>query len=91
MTENRMRVALMAAALAMVLLTAPCYSQDVSGSQGMSSPDGTPGLQGKSRGKGHRGSAQKSEQQQPKVDEKAYRSAIDSLPDKKYDPWREVR
>jgi hypothetical protein len=86
-----MRVTLMASAMAMVLLTAPSHSQDVPGSQGMSSPDGASGLQGKSRGKGHRGSVQKTEQQQPKVDEKAYHSAIDSLPDKKYDPWHDVR
>jgi hypothetical protein len=89
--EIEMRVTLMAAATAMMLLTAPSHAQEGPGSQGLSSPDGASGSAGKSRGKGHRGSAQNTEQQQPKADEKAYRSAIDSLPDKKFDPWHDVR
>lgn len=41
--------------------------------------------------KRHRGNAEKKEQRKPKVDEKAYQSAIDKLPDQKFDPWRTVR
>jgi hypothetical protein len=45
--------------------------------------------------KGHHGgpsSHQKSGSQQPKADEKAYKSALDRIPDGgKYDPWGKVR
>jgi hypothetical protein len=50
--------------------------------QGMSS--GMPG------GKGRHGQQQKSNGPK-KVDEKAYKSALDKLPDKKFDPWQNVR
>ena len=42
-------------------------------------------------GRKNRGSAQKTEQRKPKVDEKAYSNALSTLPDKKYDPWQGVR
>jgi hypothetical protein len=41
--------------------------------------------------KGHEDSAAKSDAQMPKADEKAYAQAINSLPDKKHDPWQGVR
>ena len=42
-------------------------------------------------GRGHHGLKQKSEQPKRKIDEKAYKSALDKLPDKKFDPWQGVR
>ena len=59
-----------------VVLTAPAYS---------------PG-----RGKGggrHAASEQQTEEQKKKAAEaeKAYRSALDKIPDKKYDPWGNMR
>jgi hypothetical protein len=47
--------------------------------------------QGMSGGKKHRANPEKSEQRKPKVDEKAYQSALDKMPDKKFDPWQTVR
>jgi hypothetical protein len=47
--------------------------------------------QGMSGGKRHRGNPEKSAQQKPKADEKAYQSALDKVPDKKFDPWQTVR
>jgi hypothetical protein len=46
--------------------------------------------QGTSGGKRHHGE-QKTEAQKKKPDDKAYNSALRSLPDRPYDPWREVR
>jgi hypothetical protein len=47
--------------------------------------------QGRGGGKKSHGDAAKSEQRKPKVDEKAAQSALDKLPDKKFDPWQTVR
>ena len=55
-----------------VVLTAPAYSQ------------------GRGKGGGrHATSEQQTEEQKKKAaeTEKAYRSALDKIPDKKYDPW----
>jgi hypothetical protein len=41
--------------------------------------------------KQHQDSTAKSDTQKPKADEKAYAQAINSLPDKQYDPWHGVR
>jgi hypothetical protein len=84
-----MRSLATAAALA-ALLTAPSYAQGVLGSPGVSSPDGGSGQKGR-HGAGRAGSEQKSTPQPPKVDQKAYHSALDNLPDKKFDPWRNMR
>jgi hypothetical protein len=67
--------ALLAAGLTFALLTAPVHAQ------------GTPG------GKHRKGTGQKTQDQEkkPKVDDKAYRSAIDRLPDQKFDPWANTR
>jgi hypothetical protein len=46
------------------------------------------------RGKGakHAGSEQQSAQQKKNAaSEKAYNAALDSIPDRKYDPWRDMR
>jgi hypothetical protein len=40
---------------------------------------------------GHTGLERKAEPPKRKVDEKAYKSALDNLPDKKFDPWGAVR
>jgi len=44
-------------------------------------------------GKRHQAPDQQAEQHKPKVDDKAYKSALDKLPDKKeaVDPWQNVR
>lgn len=86
-----MRVLVAAAVTAMVLLTTPSRSQEVSGSQGASAPGGMSGAQGGARGKGRHGSEQKTSAEKPKVDEKAYRSALDRMSDQKYDPWHDLR
>jgi hypothetical protein len=36
-------------------------------------------------------SADKTAAKSPKADEKAYRAALESLPNKQYDPWHSVR
>lgn len=41
-------------------------------------------------GRRHHGAAQTTERK-PKVDDKAYGAALNTLPDKKYDPWLGVR
>jgi len=43
--------------------------------------------------KGRHAPEEQTEQKKPKVDDKAYKSALDKLPDKKeqYDPWQNVR
>ena len=61
---------------AIVALTAPAYSQ------------------GRGKGGGrHAPSQQQSEEQKTKAAEaeKAYQSAIDKIPDKKFDPWGNMR
>jgi len=40
---------------------------------------------------GRRQEAAKAEALKPKVDEKAYSSALRNIPEKQYDPWRGVR
>lgn len=42
-------------------------------------------------GKKHHGSEQKSVERKPRVDDKAYGKALSTLPDKKYDPWKDIR
>ena len=48
--------------------------------------------QGRGRGR-HAASEQQTEEQKKKAAEaeKAYRSALDKIPDKKYDPWGNMR
>ena len=43
--------------------------------------------------KRHRGDAKNSEQKRPKVDEKAYKAALERIPEpkEKYDPWGVAR
>jgi hypothetical protein len=44
-------------------------------------------------GKRHRGDDTKSDQKKPQVDEKAYKAALDRIPEpkEKYDPWGVAR
>jgi hypothetical protein len=44
-------------------------------------------------GKRHQGDEKKTEQKKPEVDEKAYKAALERIPDskKKYDPWGVAR
>jgi len=42
-------------------------------------------------GKRHKEPAQNAGQKKPKVDEKAYKGALDSIPEKKADPWGKMR
>ena len=44
-------------------------------------------------GKRHQGDAKKTEQKKPEVDEKAYKAALERIPDpkEKYDPWGVAR
>lgn len=70
-----MRAVLIALAT-IIVLTAPAYSQ------------------GRGKGGGrHAASEQQTEEQKKKAAEaeKAYRSALDKIPDKKYDPWGNMR
>ena len=73
--ELEMKSILVAAIIAG--MTVPACAQGMGG--------GMPG------GRGHHGLKQKSEQPKRKIDEKAYKSALDKLPDKKFDPWQGVR
>jgi hypothetical protein len=73
------------AALAMVALGAAPVSAQMMGGGGTGGGGG---------GKGHRGSqeGQKSDAKPtPKVDEKAYSSALSGIPDRKFDPWKSAR
>ena len=62
---------------AIVALTAPAFSQ----------------MKGKGGRHGHAGSDQQSEEQKKKADKAYddYKAAIDKLPDKKFDPWGNMR
>jgi hypothetical protein len=44
-------------------------------------------------GKRHQGNEKKAEQKKPEVDEKAYKAALERIPDskEKYDPWGVAR
>jgi hypothetical protein len=79
---------LLAAALTFALLTAPAFAQGMP-----SGPGATPGSDGTSGGKHRKGSGQKTQDQEKKtkVDDKGYRSAIERLPDQKFDPWHDTR
>ena len=72
------------AAMIIASLVVPSYAQGMGG-------QGPSGGQGISGGKGHHGHGQNSEQPKKKSDDKAYKSALDRLPDKKFDPWQNVR
>jgi uncharacterized protein YdeI (BOF family) len=42
-------------------------------------------------GKRHQGQAQTDGAKKPKVDEKAYKGALDAIPERKADPWAKIR
>jgi hypothetical protein len=83
----RKRLITTMAAVAMVALgAAPVLAQMMGG--------GGTGGGGMGGGKGHRGSqeGQKTDgKATPKVDEKAYNSALSGIPDRKFDPWNSAR
>ena len=68
--------------LAVLAIAGLAWAAHAQGMSGM----GSGGL-----GKGRHGQHQKGDQPKRKVDEKDYRSALDKLPDKKFDPWGSVR
>jgi hypothetical protein len=78
--------ALLAALLTLVLLNAASHAQGLT-----SGAEATPGSKGMSGGKHRNGTGSKTEAQKPKADDKEYRSAIDRLPDQKFDPWKNAR
>jgi hypothetical protein len=47
--------------------------------------------QGMSGGKMHHAPEQKAEDQKKKPDDKGYNSSLAKMPDRKYDPWQNVR
>jgi hypothetical protein len=79
---------LLAAALTFALLTAPTHAQGMPGG-----PGAMPGSDGTLGGKHRKGTGQKTqdEEKKTKVDDKEYRSAIERLPDQKFDPWHNMR
>jgi hypothetical protein len=80
--------ALLAAGLIFAFLTAHAHAQGMPGG-----PGAMPGSDETSGGKHRKGTGQKTQDQEkkPKVDDKGYRSAIERLPDQKFDPWRNTR
>jgi len=70
------------AALVFALTTAAAYAQEAN-----------PGMAGGGGGGHNRHQQQSADKspQKPKVDDKAYRDALKSLPDKPYDPWQGAR
>jgi hypothetical protein len=79
--EKFMAMRILAAALAIALMTASA------GAQGVGGVDGN-GFGG--RHKQH-GKTAKTAAPKPKVDEKAYSAALKTLPDKPFDAWNGVR
>jgi hypothetical protein len=47
--------------------------------------------QGMPGGRGHHKSDQQSEAPKKKPDDKAYNAAISTIPDRKFDPWKDAR
>jgi hypothetical protein len=49
--------------------------------------------QAQMNGKRHQGDEKKTDQKKPEVDEKAYKAALERIPDpkEKYDPWGSMR
>jgi hypothetical protein len=47
--------------------------------------------QGMSGGKTHHTHEQKADEQKKKPDDKGYNSSLAKMPDRKYDPWQNIR
>lgn len=77
----------------LAVASAPCRAQGAT--TGGAAPDAQSAPTGSSGGgrKGGRGGGSQAEKKPatPRADDKAFRSAIDRLPDQKYDPWRNAR
>ena len=75
---------------AVVLVALSCAAQGAANAQGFG--QGTPGeMKG---GRGHKGANDyRKEDAKPRVDEQAYKEALQKIPDskEKYDPWGAVR
>jgi Spy/CpxP family protein refolding chaperone len=87
-------LAALAVSAVLALGSAPGWAQ-VS-APGASAADPQNGAGGSGGGGGRRGGRGGSEANNkkpttPRADDKAFRSAIDQLPDQKYDPWRGTR
>jgi hypothetical protein len=68
---------IVAAALAMLMLTEAGHAQAMGGNGGAR--------------KQHQKRTDKSDTQKTKADDKAYNAALKSIPDKPFDPWHNVR
>jgi hypothetical protein len=93
MRASFMSASLMRASLMALMVSIVFVATDVQRASGQSTSS-QDNLSGMGSGKGHhRGSSeQKTDAQKPKADEKAYKAALDRIPDGgKYDPWRNVR
>jgi hypothetical protein len=76
-------------ALGFCLLAAPAYAQDAP-----SIDAGSGAAPGQKGGGKHGGGGKQQTQEQrsaPRADENAAHAVIESLPDQKFDPWRNVR
>jgi hypothetical protein len=82
--------ALLAAVLTFALLTESARAQGMPGA-GAGQGTGAGGMGGGGKHRGGSGQQTQQADKKPKVDNRAYRSAIDSLPDQKFDPWRNAR
>lgn len=79
-----MAMRIVAAALAIALMTVSAGAQGVGGMGGT----GDSGFGGRHQ---QRGKTAKTETPKPKVDEKAYNAALKTVPDKPFDAWNGVR
>jgi hypothetical protein len=77
---------------AVALASAPGWAQASGpGASGADSQNGALGTGGGGRRGGRGGQSDNKKPTTPRADDKAFRSAIDRLPDQKYDPWRGTR
>jgi Ni/Co efflux regulator RcnB len=72
-----MMMRIVAVVLAMVMLAGAAHAQAIGGNGGAR--------------KQHQQRTDESDSQKTKADDKAYNAALKSLPDKPFDPWRNVR
>jgi hypothetical protein len=90
-------LAALAVSALLALGSAPGWAQaSAPGAPGASPADSQNGAGGAGGGGGRRGGRSGSEANNkkpttPRADDKAFRSAIDQLPDQKYDPWHGTR
>jgi Spy/CpxP family protein refolding chaperone len=78
------------AAMVLALMLSGAAAQSMGGAGGVGGGGGFGGFGGGGRNHQQK-TTNKPAEQKPKVDEKAYAAALKSLPNKKYDPWHNVR